>query len=48
MNNLGSDISLLASKGIPVRTDADKDSHMHNKFAIIDDKFVITGSFNWT
>jgi len=21
---------------------------MHNKYAIIDDEYVITGSFNWT
>lgn len=48
MNNLGSDIKELASKGIPVRTDNEKQFHMHNKFALIDNSILITGSFNWT
>ena len=47
-NNKGSDVSFLASKGIPVRTDSSPEAHMHNKFVIIDDVFVMTGSFNWT
>jgi phosphatidylserine/phosphatidylglycerophosphate/cardiolipin synthase-like enzyme len=46
-NNKGSDIYDLADKGIPVRTDGNM-AHMHNKYAIIDNKVLITGSFNWT
>lgn len=45
---LGSDIFDLANAGIPVRLDNSPSTHMHNKFAIIDKKVVITGSFNWT
>lgn len=48
MNNLGSDIVNLAKAGIQVRTDSSKEAHMHNKFVVVDDEFVITGSFNWT
>ena len=48
VSSLGSDISDLAKEGISVRTDDKKGSYMHNKFAIIDCKIVITGSYNWT
>jgi len=48
VNNQGSDINTFAKEGIPVRTDDDKKAHMHNKYVIVDSKFVITGSFNWT
>ncbi len=37
----------LMSKGIEVRF-YKEDGLMHNKFAVIDDKVLITGSFNWT
>jgi phosphatidylserine/phosphatidylglycerophosphate/cardiolipin synthase-like enzyme len=47
LHDKGSDIYYLASKGIPVRID-DFDTHMHHKFAIADDKSVLTGSYNWT
>ena len=44
----GSDVRLLASQGIPCKTDNNLRFHMHNKMAIIDNSVVITGSFNWT
>ncbi len=43
----GSDIEELAKQGIPVRVDR-TDAHMHHKFAIVDCKVLITGSYNWT
>jgi len=45
--NKGSDIYTFVNRGIPVREDKE-DGHMHNKFAIIDGKLLINGSFNWT
>lgn len=45
---LGSDIYKLAAEGIPVKTDDNATAHMHNKFAILDEAVVLTGSFNWT
>jgi cardiolipin hydrolase len=43
----GSDIRRIARGGIPVHTD-DTEDHMHHKFAIFDQKLVISGSYNWT
>ncbi len=43
----GSDIYSLADSGLKVRQDFDA-NHMHHKFAIVDDRKVITGSLNWT
>lgn len=37
----------LAQQGVPVRISSNP-YIMHNKFAIIDDALVLTGSYNWT
>jgi hypothetical protein len=44
----GSDIPDLTKEGIEVRTDASPYALMHNKFVIIDDQILMTGSYNWT
>ncbi len=48
MKQKGSDVHWLHEKGVPVRTDFNEVTHMHNKFLIIDRSHVLTGSFNWT
>ena len=48
MQSQGSDVKWLAEQGIPVRTDDNPNVHMHNKFVVIDNTHLITGSFNWT
>ena len=45
--DLGSDVFRLADAGLEVRQDSDA-NHMHHKFAVVDDRQVITGSLNWT
>ena len=45
--DLGSDIQQLKRAGIPTRMDATP-NHMHHKFMIVDNRAVITGSYNWT
>ncbi|KAK3826940.1 MAG: hypothetical protein JOS17DRAFT_792189 [Linnemannia elongata] len=46
--DLGADVKRFArDHGIPTRVDGSP-SHMHHKFAIIDDALVMTGSYNWT
>ena len=48
MKNKGNDVQFLVDNGIPARTDDAERFHMHNKFVIVDNKFLVTGSFNWT
>lgn len=48
VKNYGSDIYTLAANGIPCKTDNSAQFHMHNKYAIIDESVIVTGSFNWT
>ena len=48
VKNYGSDIYQLASVGIACKTDNSAQFHMHNKYAIIDESVIVTGSFNWT
>jgi mitochondrial cardiolipin hydrolase len=43
----GSDIEQFRRAGIPVRADCGPD-HMHHKFAVFDNRILLTGSFNWT
>lgn len=43
----GSDIEELQHAGVPVRVDR-SESHMHHKFAVFDERALLTGSYNWT
>lgn len=43
----GSDVKRLADAGIAVRTDRSPD-HMHHKFAVVDGRVLVHGSYNWT
>jgi len=46
-NDLGSDIYRLSDRGVSIKIDQSP-SHMHHKFAIVDNRQLINGSFNWT
>ena len=43
----GSDVRRFAKQGIEVRMDRAPD-HMHHKFAIVDGRELLNGSYNWT
>ena len=43
----GSDIHRLASEGVEIKIDMSR-HHMHHKFAIRDNKSLLSGSYNWT
>ncbi len=45
--DLGSDIERFREAGIEARVDHSP-FHMHHKFAIMDGKTLLTGSYNWT
>lgn len=45
--DLGSDMRRLHAARIPVRIDQTP-NHMHHKFAVFDEKIVVSGSYNWT
>jgi phosphatidylserine/phosphatidylglycerophosphate/cardiolipin synthase-like enzyme len=43
----GSDIAALDKAGIQIKVDRTT-NHMHHKYALFDNRMVITGSYNWT
>jgi cardiolipin hydrolase len=43
----GSDIDFLKERGVPLILD-NTEVHMHHKFALFDQKVLLSGSYNWT
>eukprot|EP00359_Climacostomum_virens_P008317 CAMPEP_0204905338 /NCGR_PEP_ID=MMETSP1397-20131031/5367_1 /ASSEMBLY_ACC=CAM_ASM_000891 /TAXON_ID=49980 /ORGANISM="Climacostomum Climacostomum virens, Strain Stock W-24" /LENGTH=286 /DNA_ID=CAMNT_0052074211 /DNA_START=1 /DNA_END=859 /DNA_ORIENTATION=+ len=48
MKQPGSDIYTLRAVGILCESDSNPAAHMHNKFLVVDNSLLVTGSFNWT
>lgn len=46
-SDLGSDIRRLFKSGIEIKVD-NSSNHMHHKFALFDNFYLLTGSYNWT
>jgi len=46
-HDAGSDIDRLRRAGVPVAVDRGA-AHMHHKFAIVDGRWLLNGSYNWT
>jgi mitochondrial cardiolipin hydrolase len=46
-DDLGNDVERLRDSGVPVVFDHTP-HHMHHKFAVFDNRIVVTGSYNWT
>lgn len=47
MDDAGSDIRRLKKAGVTIFVDRTR-SHMHHKFAVVDSRWLLSGSFNWT
>lgn len=47
-NEYGLDFSIFLQKGGYLRFADNKTTLMHNKFCLFDNKYLITGSYNWT
>jgi len=46
--NRGSDIEKFVKVGIPVKDDGHPENYMHHKFALVDGRLLLNGSFNWS
>ncbi|KAI9005598.1 Phosphatidylserine/phosphatidylglycerophosphate/cardiolipin synthase [Hyaloraphidium curvatum] len=48
VDNKGSDVNTVKSWGVEVKIRHAAPKLMHHKFAVVDNAYVSTGSFNWT
>ncbi len=46
-HDMGSDVNRFREAGIPTAVDQSS-YHMHHKFAVVDERLLLTGSYNWT